>query len=101
MGSIGSTPINAASTAGRISVVALNAASWTALPETPLASRKCIAVQNRSGIDVYLGYDSGQAGLVGIKIADGSERAYDIGPKIVLYAKAASGTPSITVEELA
>lgn len=95
------TVSGAASTGGRVTVVALDAVSWTPLPATPLADRLCIAVQNVSGIEVKLGYDDGEAGYVGVVLADDGERQYDIGPEIVLYAKAASGTPSVTVEEIA
>jgi hypothetical protein len=84
----------------RITQVTLSSSAWTALPTTALTYRKSLAIQNNSGITVYLGYDPDEAGTVGITLADGSERQYDYGPEVVVYAKAASGTPNVIVEEV-
>ena len=86
---------------GRVTEVALNATTWTALPAAPLANRNAIAIQNLSGIEIKLNYSDDVVGYVGVVVGSGSERAYDITDAIVLYAKSASGTPTITVEELA
>jgi len=85
---------------GRVTEVTLNSATWTALPPTPLTARNALAVQNSSGIEIKVNYSAGIAGYHGIIIAAGSERSYDITDAIVLYAKSASGTPTINVEEL-
>jgi hypothetical protein len=87
------------SIAGRITVVALNAVTWTALPATPLAARNAITIQNESGIQIKLNYVTPGA-YEGVSINDGGERFYNITDSIILYAKSASGTPSVTVEEL-
>ena len=89
------------STAGVVTVVALNSSTWTALPATALANRKALAIQNRSGTDVKINYSSGVAGYVGMVIPDGAERFYDVGAAVTVYGKSASGTPSVNVEELA
>lgn len=86
--------------AGRVTVVALNAVTWTPLPAVALADRNAMTIQNSSGIQIKLNYDSGIVGYVGVVVNDGGERFYNITDSIVLYAKSASGTPSITVEEL-
>jgi hypothetical protein len=85
---------------GLITEVALNAASWTALPATALPNRNAIAIQNLSGTEIKVNYSSSVAGYVGMVLASGSERYYDITDAIVLYAKASAGTPTVTVEEL-
>jgi hypothetical protein len=86
---------------GRISQVALNTSTWTALPASPLANRNALAIQNISGIEIKIQYDNATVGYSGLAIASNAERYYDITDSIVIYAKAASGTPSITVEEIA
>ena len=86
---------------GRISTVAINNTTWTALPVAPLANRNAIAIQNESGVSIKIGYDPLEPGYVGMTVADGGERQYDIAGSIVLYAKSSSGNVNITVEELA
>ena len=87
--------------AGRISVVALNDTTWTALPLVPLTARNAICIQNESGIIIKTNYDNAEPGFVGMSIGgSGGERQYDITDTIIIYAKAQSGTPSITLEEL-
>lgn len=86
---------------GKITVVSLNAVTWTALPPSALSNRNAIGVQNQSAINIKLNYDPTTVGWVGIYVGAGAERYYDITDQIVLYAKAESGTPDIVVEELA
>jgi len=86
--------------AGKITVVTLSAGSWTALPATPLTDRNAISMQNLSGIEVKVNYDNTESGYVGMVVANGSERFYDITDNVILYAKAASGMPTVTVEEI-
>jgi hypothetical protein len=85
---------------GLTTVVALNTTSWTALPATPLAGRKAISVQNRSGIEIALNFSPLTPGYAGVLVPDGYERSYNISVAVILYAKASSGTPSVNVEEL-
>lgn len=96
----GSLQTSGLETAGRITIVALNAVTWTALPATALTGRNAICLQNHSGIQVKLNYDPGIVGYVGIIVNDGGERYYDITDSIPIYAKSQSGTPSVIVEEL-
>jgi hypothetical protein len=86
---------------GRVTEVTINSASWTALPSTPLTDRNAIGIQNLSGQDIKVNFDSGIAGFVGMVIADGSERTYDITDNIVIYAKSSSGSAVVNVEEIA
>lgn len=86
---------------GLVTEVTLNDTTWTALPGTALANRNAMAIQNLSGIEVKLNFNSSQAGYVGIVLGHGSERSYDITDEIVIYAKASSGAPVLNVEELA
>ena len=84
---------------GLVTEVALNAASWTAIPATPLTDRNAISIQNLSGIDVKVNYVN-TVGYVGMLIGSGNERFYDITDQIVIYARSASGTPTVVVEEI-
>jgi len=85
---------------GEITMVTLNDSTWTALPLSPLASRNALTIQNRSGIEIKINYDNSVSGYVGLIIPTSGERYYDISETIVIYAKSASGTPEIAVEEL-
>lgn len=88
------------SIAGRITEVTLSSTAWTPLPATPLADRNSIAIQNVGGVEIKLNYDNTESGYVGVKVPADAERQYDITESIIIYAKAQSGTPTITVEEL-
>jgi hypothetical protein len=59
-----------------------------------------MGIQNYSGVDIKINYNNTEPGYVGVILKDGNERFYDISDTIPLYAKAASGTPTIIVEEL-
>jgi len=87
---------------GLVTVVTLNAVTWTALPLTPLANRNAMAVQNDSATRVKLNYSSGVAGFVGMVVyPNGGERNYDITDAILLYGKCESGTVDVNVEQIA
>jgi hypothetical protein len=87
--------------AGKVTEVVVNDTTWTALPATALTARNAIRIQNYSNVEVKTNYDSGVAGYVGMVIdANGGHAAYDITPMIVIYAKAASGSVTLYVEEL-
>jgi len=88
-------------TEGKITEVQISSTSWTVLPATALTDRNEIGIQNLSGIEIKLNFDNSVSGYVGVTVANGSERHYSITDDILIYAKAASGTPTITVEELA
>ena len=97
----GSFSVSGLNIGGLITEVTLNASTWVALPTSALADRNAIAIENRSGIEIKINYNSGQAGYVGMTIPDGGERQYDISDSIIIYAKSASGTPLVTIEEIA
>jgi hypothetical protein len=86
--------------AGRMLLVTLDSTNWTPLPATPLADRNAISIQNQSLIEIKYNYDNTQVGYVGAKIAPDGERFLEIKDTIIVYAKAASGTPTILIEEL-
>ncbi len=90
-------------TGGKVTAVTLSALTWTLLPLTALPGRRQMIIINDSGVAVKLNYDTTAAlpaGFVGTTLADGFERHYQAQETFKVYAKAASGTPSITVEEL-
>lgn len=89
---------------GLISEVTLNSATWTALPPSALSGRNQMSIQNISGIDIKINYNSFgplPVGYFGTTVSSGSERHYLVTETIVIYGKSASGTPTIQVEELA
>jgi len=98
-GSVSSTPAGL-TTGGLITVVALNAVTWTALPATPLVGRNGIGIQNESGTALKLNFAT-PGGYIGWTIADGGEFFVDITESILIFAKAAIGTPSVTIMEIA
>jgi hypothetical protein len=102
-GTVTSTP-GGLTVGGLITEVALNSATWTALPPTALAGRNQMSIQNISGIEIKINYNSFSAlpgTYSGTTISSGSERHYLVSDSIVIWAKSASGTPTIQVEELA
>jgi len=88
-------------TGGRLSFVTLSTGAWTALPASPLANRNALSIQNTSGIEIKIDYVNTEPTYKGVAIGSGNERFYTITDSIIIYAKAASGTPEILVEELA
>jgi len=86
---------------GRLSFVTLSDSSWTALPVAALANRNAISIQNTSGVEIKLDYVNTEPTFKGLTVGSGNERFYSISDSIIIYAKAASGTPEILIEELA
>ena len=87
-------------TAGRITEVVINDTTWTALPIASLANRNAISIQNRTGVEIKINYDNTVVGYVGMTVPDQYERHYDITDAIIIYAKAAAGSVSLTIEEI-
>lgn len=87
---------------GRHVQVVVNDSSWTALPASPLTDRNAIAVQNNSNSEIKINHDPGVATYVGMSIAPGAERTYDITDNIVIYGRVEAGGGPVTldVEEL-
>lgn len=88
-------------TEGRYTDIVLDSILWTVLPATALTARNHISIQNLSGIEIKINFDPTTVGYVGYTVPDGITRHYDITDDIFIYAKAASGTPTIGIEELA
>jgi hypothetical protein len=88
---------------GKITVFTIDDSTWWPLPATALANRNALSVQNTSGSTIKINYDNTTVGWVGVTINSGSERFYSISENVILYAKAApaSGTITIQTEELA
>lgn len=85
---------------GRVTEVTINSAGWTALPATALTDRNAIGVQNLSGQEIKINFDNSVSGYIGMVVADGSERQYDITDAIIVYARSQSGTAVVNVEEI-
>lgn len=98
----GSVSFQGLSTEGRVTLVSLNAATWTPLPATALNNRNSIAIQNQTGngTAVLINY-SPTAPAEGIRIEDGGFRSMAIREAIPIYGRMASGTGVVAVEELA
>jgi len=98
----GDTQISGLTKEGKITEVTLSSSGWTPLPATPLTDRNAISIQNLSGIEIKVQFVSGSTGgYVGVVVADGSERFYNITESIIIYGRATSGTPTVVVEEVA
>lgn len=96
-GTIKPTGLN---TAGKVTEVTVNDTTWTALPATALSARNAIGIQNLSGQTIKINFDNAVVGFVGMVIANGSERTYDITDAIIVYAKCQSGTAVVNIEEI-
>lgn len=86
--------------AGKITVVTLNATTWTALPPTSLVNRNAISIQNQSSTEVKLAFDPLTVGYLGPKVSANGERFYDIKDTIAIYGKCQAGTCDVLIEEL-
>lgn len=95
----GSVSTSGLSIAGKITIVTLSSAVWTALPIAPLINRNHISIQNLSGVEMKINYTD-SVGYIGIVVADGSERHVDITDDVIIFGRVVSGSPSVTVEEV-
>lgn len=87
-------------TAGKVTEISVSSAVWTALPAAPLVGRNAMGLQNQSDIDIKINYDNAAVGYVGVIVPAGAERFWDVTDEIVIYAKAASGSPVVVIEEI-
>ena len=95
---------------GRMTKIEINDTTWTLLERSgatsptglgPLPNRKLILIQNLSGKDVIIQYDSGTVDdTISIVIPDGVEKLYEFGPDIKLYAKSGKPLADIVIEEV-
>lgn len=96
-------------TSAQITKVEIDDTGWTLLERSastdptglgPLAGRLTMAIENLSGVDVYLQYfDAGGSTTVKMTLTNGFRKELDFGPNIQIYARASSGTVDITYEE--
>jgi hypothetical protein len=86
---------------GLVTEVTLNSATWTALPATALTDRNGMGIQNDSAIQIKVGFDNTEPGFVGWNVNPNGEFFVDITDSVIIYAKSASGTPTVTVMEVA
>lgn len=99
----GEVTISGLNIGGRVSEVAINDTTWTAVPASPLSDRNALSIQNYSGVEIKINYDlTGPlpAGYTGTPIANNAERFYDVTDNVIIYAKSVSGNVTITAEEL-
>ena len=87
--------------AGKVSLTELNSTTWLALPVTPLQNRAMLAIQNDTNKDIKINYNAETVGYIGVLIAKGTERIYQIGDNIVLYGRTKTETALIVTEEIA
>jgi hypothetical protein len=86
---------------GRITLVTLTNAAWTAIPAVAVANRQGLGIQNLAGNSVRLNWTNTAPAGEGILLGDGSERYYSVKASATLYGRfttLASGV--VTVEEL-
>jgi len=110
----GTLQITGLTIGGRVTEVTINATTWTALPATPLTDRNSMSVQLfDTQVNVKVNYeaaggdiDTDIPGFTGTIIpapGDGglTERFYNVSDSVILYAKCATGTETLIIEELA
>jgi hypothetical protein len=88
---------------GKHSFVSVNSTSWTKIPAIPLIDRNGMSIQNESGIDVRIRYLEGIGDLTwrgSLISGNNGDRFYNIKDTIEIYAKSASGTPELIIEEI-
>lgn len=95
-GIINADVVNAAND-GKITIVNINANSWTPLPSVARSGRVSISIQNLSGFPIALNYDT-PAGFIGKIYEDGTEIVRDIKDDLIIYAKASPDITTATVE---
>ena len=86
---------------GKVTEVTVNSSTWTALPPIPKVGRNAVAIQNASGVEIKVNYDNAEPGYVGMVVADGIERFYDIKDTILIYGKSSGADAILNIEELA
>lgn len=98
--SLGFSP-SGLSIGGKVTEVTLSSTVWTALPATALTSRNGMGIQNESAVSIKVGFDPGETGFVGWTVLPNGEFFIDVSDVVVVYAKAQSGTPTVTIMEVA
>ena len=86
--------------AGLISQITLGTAGWTALPATALTDRNSLAIQNISASAILVNFTNAVGVTIGWQINPNGEFFLDAPESIPIYARAVSGTPTITVMEI-
>ena len=93
-------------TGGLITRVALSTTGWVALPPSPLAGRNALAIQNdtpgaANTDDIILNFVSLVGVTDGYLIKATGGYFTDIDSSIIIFGRAVTGTPTITVMEIA
>lgn len=86
---------------GKITEVTLNSSTWTALPATAFSQRNGMGFQNPSAIEIKVNFDNGVGTFTGWSVKPNGELFIDVSDSVIVYAKSASGTPTVTVMEVA
>jgi hypothetical protein len=80
--------------------VSVGSGAEVALPTSPLANRRRLIVQNRSGsVSAFLG-PTGVTSANGLELGPYAERVFELGPSVILYGRTSSGTADVRVLEL-
>lgn len=88
-------------TGGLVSQVALNSTTWTALPASAFTGRNGMGIQNDNAVQVKVNFSAGVVGFIGWTVQPNGEFFIDVSDSITVYAKSASGTPTVTIMEVA
>ena len=98
-GQVGAIP-SGLKTAGKITLVPLTTGAWSALPAVALAARNSMAIQNTTADQIRINFTAGAPAGEGWIVNPNGEFFIDITDAIPLFARAVTGTPTITVMEL-
>ena len=86
--------------AGLITPVLLGTGAWSPLPATALTNRNSMAIQNTTADQIRLNFSAASPAGEGWIVNPNGEFFIDITDAIVLYGRAVTGTPTVTVMEL-
>ena len=86
---------------GIITQVTLSDTIWTAVPSAAFSNRNGLGIQNESNIKIKVNFDNTEPGFIGWTVNAGGELFVDITESVLLYAKSESGSPTLTVMEVA
>lgn len=88
---------------GLITTITLDDTAWVAMPTTPLAERKNIAIQNQSGNGnkVLFNYSNTAPATEGWYIEDGGFKSVLLDNNVTVYCRMLTGSGKVVVDEVA
>lgn len=97
----GTVQVSGLSIAGKITYVTIDNTQWWALPPVAQAMRNSVAIQNKSGTDILIGFDPIGSLSIGWLVYNQGEFSIDVTNSIPIYATAITpGTFNLTIMEL-